>query len=144
MAKHTLVAERDLLLEIGGFDETFVTRELSDLFLRLNHVCSILGLTTCTYQLARERVPHASRHSRDLQEGLVRLVEKHRRALEARPRGHADVLLGHARMSLVAGPRREIVPSIAGAFRVAPRHTVSVLLNPVRMGKALVHLRTSG
>jgi glycosyltransferase involved in cell wall biosynthesis len=144
LTKHTLVAERDLLRALGGFDETLATREMSDLFLRLNPVCSILGLPTVTYRLSREPGKHVSRDAARLEVGVDRFIRKHRLLLESHPRGHADFLLGHARMSIVAGPRRAILPTIARAFLVAPRHTAAVLLNPRRMGQALRHLNISG
>jgi glycosyltransferase involved in cell wall biosynthesis len=144
MAKHTLVVERDLLRELGGFDETLISRELSDLLLRLNPVCSIVGLPAITYRLSREPGRHQSRDPFILEDGVERFLHKHRDLLESQPRGHADVLLGHARMSIVAGPRRAVLPSIARAFRVAPLHTLGVLLNPVRVARLLLTLRTSG
>ena len=144
MAKHTLVVERDLLCELGGFDETFISRELSDLFVRLNPVCSILGLPAITYRLSREPGHHQSRDTFILEDGVERFLRKHRELLEAHPCGHADVLLGHARMSIVAGPRRAVLPSIARAFRVAPLHTAGVVFNPIRVARLLLTLRTSG
>ena len=42
-SKQTLVVERELLLEIGGYDETFTSRVHTEMFLRLIPVCSILG-----------------------------------------------------------------------------------------------------
>ena len=71
-------------------------------------------------------------------------MDKHSELLRAHPAGHADVLLGHARMSIVAGPRSAVLPSIARAFRVAPLHTAGVMLNPLRMARALITLRISG
>ncbi len=142
--KDTLLVERDVLREIGGFDETFPTRDMSDVFLRLNPRCSILGLTTVTYQLSRAPGRRLSRNPAALQAGVDRLIEKHRHLLAAHPQGHADVLLSHARMSLAAGPRRAILPSLLRAFRVAPAHTASVLFNPRRMGRTVTRLRASG
>jgi glycosyltransferase involved in cell wall biosynthesis len=144
MTKHSLVVDRDLLRGLGGFDEALATREFSDLFLRLNPVCSILGLPVITYQQSREPGPRASRNPATLREGVDRFLRKHRDLVEAHPRGHADVLLSHARMSIVAGPRRDVVPSIVRAFRVAPRHTAGVVLNPLRTLRLLLTLRISG
>jgi glycosyltransferase involved in cell wall biosynthesis len=132
MTKHTLVAERDLLREIGGFDPDLPSREMSDLFLRLNPVCSILGIPTVTMLLTRTGGPRLSRDRIALEGGFWQFVEKHRALLRSHPEGYADVLLGHARMSLVAGPRRAVVPAIVRALRVAPRHTLAILLSPRR------------
>jgi glycosyltransferase involved in cell wall biosynthesis len=139
MSKHTLVAETALLRSLGGFDPEFRSREMSDLFLRLNPLCSIIGLTTVTYQLTRAPAPRLSRHSEALEEGFWRLIDKHRALFEAHPEAFAEALLGHARMSLVAGPRRAVLPSIARALWIAPRHTLGVVLSPRR---ALRLLRT--
>jgi len=144
MTKVTLVVERDLLLELGGYDQSLPSRELSDLFWRLNPVCSIAGLPTVTYRVDRNRGPRLSRQPAALEEGVERLMDKHRPLLEAHPRGHADVLLGHARMSLVAVPRRAVLPGVLRAVRPAPRRASGVLLDPRRMARALVHLNTSG
>jgi hypothetical protein len=144
MTKNTLVVERELLRSVGGFDERLRSRELSDVFYRLNPVCSIAGVDTVTYRIDREPGARLSRDPRALADGVERLIEKHRPLMEQHPRGYADLLLGHARMSILAGPRSAVLPSIARAFRIAPRHTSSVLLNPRRMGQALAHLGTSG
>jgi glycosyltransferase involved in cell wall biosynthesis len=144
MTKHTLVAETGLVRDLGGFDESLPTRELSDLLLRVNEVCSIVGVTAAGYRLSREPGEHVSRNPALLVQGFESFVAKHRDLLELHPAGHADVLLGHARMSIVAGPRSAVLPTVARAFRVAPLHTAGVLLNPARMARALLTLRTSG
>jgi glycosyltransferase involved in cell wall biosynthesis len=132
MTKHTLVVERDLLREVGGFDTQLPSREMSDLFLRLNPVCSILGIPTVTMRLARTGGPRLSRDPAGLEQGFWRLVKKHGALFRSHPEGYADALLGHARMSLVVGPRRAVAPAIARAVRVAPRHTLGILLSPRR------------
>ena len=144
MTKGTLVVETEVLRSIGGFDETLRSREQADLFYRLNPVCSIVGIETVTYRVDRDPGERLSRDPVALVDGVERLIRKHRSLMEAHPRGYADLLLGHARMSIVAGPRRAVLPSIARAFRIAPRHTAGVLLNPRRMGRAAASLNTSG
>jgi glycosyltransferase involved in cell wall biosynthesis len=144
MTRHTLVAESELLRSLGGFDPDFASRELADLFLRLNPVCSIVGVPDVTYRFTRTPGPRLSRDPAVLESGFRRLVEKHRALLEAHPEGYADALLGHARMSLVAGPRRAVVPSIARALRVAPRHTLGIVLSPRRATALIRTWRSSG
>ena len=144
MTKCTLVVEREVLLAIGGFDPDFGSRQQSDLFLRLNPVCSLVGLDTVTTRVDREPRPRLSRQGERSNAGVRQLVEKHRALLAEHPRGHADVWLGHARMSLAHGPRRAVVPSIARAFRAHPRHTAAVLLDGRRLWRALVTLKTTG
>ena len=117
---------------------------MSDLFLRLNPVCSILGVSIITYRLSRKPAPRMSRNTAALEEGFWRLVAKHRALFDAHPEAYADALLGHARMSLVAGPRRAALPSIARALSVAPKHTLGVVLNPVRVMQLMRTWTSSG
>ena len=144
MTKQTLVVERELFFEVGGFDPTFPSREMSDLFFRLNPVCSIEGIPAVTQRVARTRGPRSSRDPVVLETGFRRMVEKHRDLLEAHPAGYADALLGHVRMSLVAGPRRASVPALLRALRVAPAHTLRVLLNPRRAARVISTWSSSG
>lgn len=132
MTKQTLVAETDLLRTLGGFDEELPSRELSDLFIRLNPVCSIVGVPAVTYQLTRTGGRRLSRDPAALEKGFERLVAKHRALFDDHPRGYADALLGHARMSLVVGPRRAVLPSVARAVRVAPAHALRAVASPRR------------
>lgn len=144
MTKNTLVVDRDLLRGLGGFDETLRTREMTDLFWRLNPICSIEGVPTITYRITRDRGPRVSRNPAALEQGVLQLAAKHRDLLAAHPAGHADMWLGHVRMSAVAGPRRAILPGLVRAVRASPRHTASVLLDPRRMAGALMTRRSSG
>jgi glycosyltransferase involved in cell wall biosynthesis len=144
MTKNTLVADRDLLRALGGFDPSFRSREMSDLFLRLNPVCSIVGVPTITYRQSRKPAPRMSRNTAALEEGFWRLVAKHRALFDSHPEAYADALLGHARMSLVAGPRRAVIPSIARALGVAPRHTLGVVVNPARVMQLIRTWTASG
>jgi glycosyltransferase involved in cell wall biosynthesis len=133
MTKQTLVVETELLRSIGGFDPTLVMREMSDLFLRLNPLCSILGLPTVTFHLTRTAGPRMSRDPVLLERSFWQLVEKHRGLLESHPKGYAEVELGHAVMSSVVGPRRAVLPALARALRLAPAHTLRILFDPDRV-----------
>ena len=144
MTKGTLVVDRELLRSVGGFDPTFTSREMSDLFLRLNPVCSIQGIPIVTTHVSRRQGPRLSRNSARLERGFWQLVEKHRPLFESHPKGHAEALLGHARMSLVAGPRRAVIPAIARAVRVAPGHTLGIVLDPRRTAALLRTWKSSG
>jgi len=144
MTKQTLVVERDLFLSVGGFDPTFPSREMSDLCFRLNPVCSIQGIPAVTQRVTRTAGPRGSRDRVVLESGFRRMVEKHRDLLEAHPAGYADALLGHVRMSLVAGPRRAVIPALLRALRVAPAHTLRVVLNPRRVSRMIATWSSSG
>ena len=93
-------------------------------------------------RLTRTGGPRMSRDPRVLEDGFRGFVRKHRALLEAHPAGYADVLLGHARMSLVAGPRRAAPGALARALRVAPGHTLRAVLDP-RRAVALVRTWSS-
>ncbi len=144
MTKGTLVVERDLLRAVGGFDPSFPTREMSDLFLRLNPVCSIVGVPAVTTHVSRTKGPRLSRGAAGLERGFWQLVEKHRPLFESHREGYAEALLGHARMSLVAGPRRAVVPAIARAVRIAPKHTLEIVLDPRRTAALVRTWKSSG
>lgn len=133
MTKNTLVVDRDLLRSIGGFDPDLDGREQSDLFLRLNPICSIIGLQEVTYRLDRSPGPRASRNPLTREIAFSRLLQKHRDLFDAHPAAHAEALLGHARMALASGPRRSVLPSVLRAVRVAPRHTLGIVLDPRRL-----------
>jgi glycosyl transferase family 2 len=142
MTKQTLLVDRELLVGLGGFDEGLLTREMTDLMLRLNRVCSIQGIDDVTYHLTRGPGPRISRSPGILEEGFHALLAKHRDAFAAHPVGLANAWLGHARMSLVAGPRRAVLPAVAHALRAAPAFTLRSVLDP-RRGAALLRTWTS-
>ena len=71
-------------------------------------------------------------------------MDKHRALFESHPEGYAEALFGHARMSLVAGPRRAVIPAIARALRVAPGHALSILLHPRRAMGLIRTWKSSG
>jgi glycosyltransferase involved in cell wall biosynthesis len=144
LTKQTLFLEPGLLRELGGFDGRLPFHEHSDLFLRLNPVCSIVGVPTVGYRLSRTSGPRFSREGDRLNRGFRQLVEKHRTIFEEHPRGYADALLGQIRISLLTGPRRIVPLDLLRALRIAPGHSLSVLLNPRRMARAARGLRYSG
>jgi glycosyltransferase involved in cell wall biosynthesis len=133
MTKQTLVVETELLRSIGGFDPNLVMREQSDMFLRLNPICSIVGVPTVTFEVTRTPGPRMSRDPELLERSFWQLVEKHRELFESHSEGYAEAFLGHARMSAVAGPRRAVLPAIARAVAVAPRHTLRIVFDPRRV-----------
>ena len=144
VTKNTLVVERQSLLALGGFDTTLAACEWIDLFLRLNPECSILGIPTITYQLTRDSGRHFSRDTRKRERGFRQIEAKHRRLLASHPSGHADALLGEARMALATGSFAMAARSVARAVWVAPRHTAGAIASPTRWARSLWNLRNSG
>lgn len=144
VTKNTLFAERERLLSIGGFDPNLAACEWIDLFFRLNEVCSILGLQTMGYRMTRGPATRFSRNHTARKLGFRQLEEKHHGLLQTHPRGHADALLGEARMSLAAGFKLAAAAHLFCALNIAPRHTIQTTFNPARVLRLLFSLRASG
>lgn len=98
-AKQTLVVEREVLLDAGGWDEAFRSRVHTELFLRLNQVCSLEAVDEVTYRLLVHPGPRVSRDPRLRQESYDRLLEAHGEAFAAYPRGAARFHIDHAERS---------------------------------------------
>ncbi|MGJ3250979.1 MAG: glycosyltransferase family 2 protein [Elainellaceae cyanobacterium] len=132
LSKQTLVVERDVLLGIGGYDETLQSRVHTEMFLRLNPVCSIVGLPTVTYQLITHEGPRISRNPSLRQISFQRLVKKHKPIFKAHPRMFADFVYKHAQMSYRLGQKRAAFFSLLWAVQIHPRHI---------LGRVTWHLR---
>ena len=124
ISKQTLVVERELLLSIGGYDESFRSRVHTEMFLRLNPVCSILGVPTVTYQLLTHEGSRLSRDPALRQVNFQRLVNKHRSVFEAHPQMFADFVYKHALTSYSIGQKGAALASLFWALRLHPRHTI--------------------
>lgn len=133
--KQTLVVERETILKIGGWDETFRSRVHSELFLRLNLSCSILGLETITYQLYAHEGERLSRNSNLRQESFNRLIDKHRELFEAHPKMFANFLYNHARQSHELGHQQAALQCLYRALQLAPVDTLSNVLSYLRENK---------
>jgi len=144
VTKNTLIADRELLLQLGGFDASLAACEWIDLFLRLNPVCSILGVDAIAYQLTRDGAARFSRRYRNRRRGFRQLVDKHRALFDAHPEGHADALLGEARMMLAAGALHVAARDIAAAIFRAPWHTIAAIASPARAMQVVRNTRSAG
>lgn len=123
--KQTLVVEREVLLEIGGFDESFSSRVHTELFLRLNQVCSILGLPIVTYQLFSHSGPRVSRNPSLRQKNFKRLIHKHESLFKAHPKMFARFVYEHALNSYEVGQNLAAISHVFWAMRIHPRYTLS-------------------
>lgn len=132
LCKQTMVVERDILLDIGGFDESFQSRVHTELFLRLNQVCSILGLSVPTYQLTAHEGPRVSKDPALRQVSFERLVAKHRSLFEAHPKEFSKFVYKHAQMSLRMGQRKSALKALAWAFKVHPQRSIVLILYGLR------------
>lgn len=120
LCKQTLVIEKDVLQGIGGFDESFQSRVHSELFLRLNLVCSLLSVPVVTYQLMAHEGPRVSRNPELRQISFERLVNKHRSLFEAHPKQFAQFVYRHAQVCSQRMQRKAAVQALIWAFRIHP------------------------
>lgn len=121
--KQTLVVERKLIEQIGGWDEAFRSRVHSELFLRLNPACSIIGLPIVTYQLSAHEGVRVSRDVQLRQESFERLLNKHQNLFEAHPKTFAKFLCDHAERSFELGQPKAAILSLMRAMRLDSKLT---------------------
>jgi len=121
LCKQTMVVEQTVLLNIGGFDESFQSRVHTELFLRLNQACSILGLSTITYQLTAHEGPRVSRNPALRQLSFEQLITKHRKIFEAHPVQFAQFVYRHAQTSWRMGQKKAAIASLIWAFKIHPK-----------------------
>lgn len=131
ISKQTLVVEREVFLGIDGYDEAFQSRVHTELFLRLNPVCSILGLPIVTYRLVSHDGPRISRNPALRQVSFKSLVDKHRQVFEAHPKMFAEFVYKHAQMSHILGQKKAALISYLWAFKLHPRHIARMALSSV-------------
>lgn len=131
-SKQTLVVERELLLSLGGFDETISARDFTDLLLRLSPVCSIIGVPDRTLRHHRHAGPRISSDVDRRLHAFDTLVTTHEAAMASHPRGFARLLIEHATTLSAARRRREALQARSRAVRVAPIHAVLLLASPRR------------
>ena len=130
LTKQTLVVERDVILQIGGWDETFKSRVHTELFLRLNPVCSIIGLPVTTYQLTAHEGARVSESLTLRQESFRRLIDKHESLFRAHPKVFANFVYNHALKSKQLGQMRAAFFSLCWAMRIDPIQTLKRLSSP--------------
>ncbi|MDJ0531484.1 MAG: glycosyltransferase family 2 protein [Xenococcaceae cyanobacterium MO_207.B15] len=141
--KQTMVVERDVLLGIGGFDESFPSRVHTELFLRLNPVCSILGLPVITYRLFKHEGSQVSKNSSLRQISFNRLIHKHKEIFQARPKTFARFVLQHAQRSYELGQTGAAFLNLLWAIRIAPRKTLSRLNKSLSKAKKKAQKRSA-
>ncbi|MGC1307863.1 MAG: glycosyltransferase [Phormidesmis sp.] len=120
LSKQTLVVERELLLSIGGYDEAFSSREHTELFLRLNPVCSLLGLPVIAYRLISHSGARLSRTPALRQVDFNRLITKHRALFESHPKQFAVFVYKHALTSMRLGQKESALKALIQAYRIHP------------------------
>ncbi len=131
-SKQTLVVERQLLLEIGGYDESFSSREHTEMFFRLNAVCSIVGLPIVTYRQLKHSGARLSQNPVLRQPDFYRLIHKHEELFLAHPKMFADFIYNHALISYKLGQKQAAFKNLAWALRVNPLHTLARMGSPMK------------
>ncbi len=124
-SKNTLVVEREVLAAIGGFDETLTSLEYTELFLRLNWECSILGIPVLTYRGYLQPGPHLSRDSSRRRVNFDRLVKKHEAFFRDHPSMFATLVLRQAYALYHLGEHREAFVGLCKGMRLQPRHAAT-------------------
>ena len=129
-AKQSLLLPTEVLRSIGGWDEQLRSRVVTEMFLRLNRVCSLEGLDVVTYRLHRHAGDRVSLDPSLRQTSFRQLVDKHRELFEARPGPFADLLIDHALMSLRVGQ-----PAARRGCACWRRATVAATSRPQKWGR---------
>lgn len=123
--KQTLVVERSVIQQIGGWDETFKSRVHTELFFRLNMACSIVGIPIVTYRLRQHDRYRVSRDPKLRQESFKKLVTKHKTLFRAHPKRYAKFVFEHAQKLQKMGQTGDAVASLLWAMQIDPQQTVS-------------------
>ncbi len=132
-SKQTLVVERQVLLDIGGFDESFTSRVHTELFLRLNPVCSLVGLPVVTYQLTAHSGPRVSSSLHRRQQNFQHLIEKHQDIFLKYPRArYADFVFNHADMLWRRGFPLPAIQAFLKAASIHPVQAIARLGSPYK------------
>jgi glycosyltransferase involved in cell wall biosynthesis len=128
LSKQTLMVEREVLLGIGGYDESFSSREHTEMFLRLNPVCSILGLPVVTYRQLQHPGFRLSRDRDRRQVDFKRLVSKHEALFKAHPKQFANFVYQHAKRSYKLGQTKMAFLSLVWAMKIDFLEAVSLIV----------------
>jgi glycosyltransferase involved in cell wall biosynthesis len=123
LTKQTLVVERSLIQQIGGWDESFRSRVHSELFLRLNPACTIIGIPEPTYRLCSHDEHRVSENLALRQASFKQLIDKHRSAFEAHPKMFADFVVNHAIKSYQKRQWQSALSNLFWAFSIDPVQT---------------------
>lgn len=132
-SKQTLVIERDVFLDMGGFDPSFTSRIHTELFLRLNPVCSLWGIPEVTYHLSAHAGGRVSSNPQRRQRNYERLLTKHRDLFASHSRQKfADFVINHADMLQRSGQHLAALKACGQALLIHPMHTIARLGSPYK------------
>jgi glycosyltransferase involved in cell wall biosynthesis len=123
---NTLVCPTETLLAIGGWDETLKAWEHTDLFLRLNQMCSIQGVERVLYRRRDHRTGRLSANLQARADSLQRTLVKHRAAFAQHPERHAHYLGAMGITWLRLGRWRPAMAATTRGLFLAPRRAKGV------------------
>lgn len=129
LCKQTLIVEKEVLLSIGGFDESLPSRIHTDLFLRLNLVCSLVGIEQVGYRLYKHEGFQISSDPTRRQAGFDRVIEKHQKIFQAHPQMYANFIYEQVIKSYQMGQFKAGAKNLIRAIEVSPRYTCSRMLH---------------
>ncbi|RUS95905.1 hypothetical protein DSM106972_089180 [Dulcicalothrix desertica PCC 7102] len=133
--KQTLVVEREVMLEMGGFDPNFNSRVHTELFLRLNPVCSLWGIAEITYHLSAYEGVRVSSNAQRRQRSFEKLLTKHHALFISHSRKKfADFVFNHADMLQRNGQSWMAAKALGRAFLIHPVHTIARFASPYKKG----------
>ena len=117
---NTLFVPRNVLVRIGGFDERLRSAVHSELFLRLNAVCSIEGVPKVTYRIQRHGGEHLHNNALARARAMETTEVKHRGAFQRHRHRHARYLGEMGMWYLKAGEWRPAVRATTRAIFIDP------------------------
>jgi glycosyltransferase involved in cell wall biosynthesis len=123
---NTLVCPTEMMLAIGGWDEALRAWEHTDLFLRLNQVCSIQGVERVLYRRRDHRTGRLSANLPARADSLQRTLIKHRAAFAQHPERHAYYLGAMGITWLRLGRWRPAMAATTRSLCLAPRRPKGV------------------
>lgn len=121
----SVLAQRQLVQQLGGFDETLFGAEDTDLWIRL----AAVGRFACIAEplvVVLKRPGSVSRNRLAMRAGAIAMTHKNRRLLPADKQGafwrslYASTLCDYAKWAYRDGERRAALMDLAKAFRLAP------------------------
>jgi glycosyltransferase involved in cell wall biosynthesis len=124
---NTLVCPTRTMLAIGGWDEALRAWEHTDLFLRLNQVCSIQGVPLVLYRRHDHRTSRLSSNLEARADSLQHTLDKHQAAFAQHPERHAHYLGAMGITWLRMGRWHRAVAATTRALWLAPRRPKGVV-----------------
>lgn len=117
---NTLVVPLQIMTQIGGFDEQLRSAVHSELFLRVNAVCSIEGVPSVTYRVRRHGGAQIHANALERARAMERTERKHHARFVRHRRRHAKYLASMGLWYLKAGRWGASVRAATRATRIDP------------------------